>query len=569
MKIVIVGGVAGGATAAARLRRLDEQAEIIMLERSGYVSYANCGLPYYVGGEITDKRELTLQTPKSFYARFRIDVRVKNEVQSIDVQKKTVTVKRLEDDSVYEESFDKLILSPGANAVRPPIPGIGSKRIFTLRTVEDTMEIAEFTQSENPQSAVIVGGGFVGLEMAENLTAGGMQVTVVEKLPQVMAQLDYDMACSVHAYLKKKGVSLRLANGVSAFDEKEGGLSVVLENGERLDAELVILSVGVVPDTKLARDAGLKLGQNGSIAVNDSMQTSCPDIYAVGDAVEVTHFVTGRQTLIPLAGPANKQGRIAADNICGKDRRYHGSQGSSVLKLFDMTVAATGINEKTAKAAGIRYDKAVTFSASHATYYPGADNMTIKTLFDPDDGKILGAQIVGFQGVDKRIDVLATAIRSGMTAYDLTELELAYAPPFSSAKDPVNMAGFVIENLLDGVCGQYHWHDVAALPRDGSVILLDTRTPSEYEKKHIDGTVNIPLDELRERIGELDREKPVYVNCQSGLRSYIACRILSGNGFTCYNLSGGFRFYDIVVNDDSFDTQAMHPCGVKIGGEQP
>lgn len=569
MKIVIVGGVAGGATAAARLRRLDEQAEIIMLERSGYVSYANCGLPYYIGGEITDKRQLTLQTPKSFFARFRIDVRVKNEVMSIDAKNKTVTVKRLEDGSVYEESFDKLILSPGANAVKPPIPGIGHNRIFTLRTVEDTMRIAEFVQTEQPQKAVVVGGGFVGLEMAENLTARGIQVTVVEKLPQVMAQLDYDMACSVHAYLKKKGVGLRLANGVSAFEEKEEGLSVLLESGEELSADAVILSVGVVPDTRLAKDAGLKLGINGSIVVNESMQTSCPDIYAVGDAVEVTHFVTGNQTLVPLAGPANKQGRIAADNICGKESRYHGTQGSSVLKLFDMTVAATGVNEKTAQAAGVRYDKAVTFSASHATYYPGADNMTVKTIFDPDNGKILGAQIVGFQGVDKRVDVLAAVIRGGMTAYDLTELELAYAPPFSSAKDPVNMAGYVIENLLDGVCRQYHWNDVAALPRDGSVILLDTRTPSEYEQKHIDGTVNIPLDELRERIDELDKAKPVYVNCQSGLRSYVACRILSGNGFTCYNLSGGFRFYDIVTSDCSFDTQALYPCGVKIGGEKP
>lgn len=566
MKIVIVGGVAGGATAAARLRRLDEQAEIVILERSGYVSYANCGLPYYIGGEITDKRELTLQTPKSFFARFRIDVRVKNEVLSIDTQNKTVTVKRLEDESVYEEAYDKLILSPGANAVMPPVTGIGNRRIFTLRTVEDTMRITEFVQAEKPQRALIAGGGFVGLEMAENLTARGIQVTVVEKLPQVMAQLDYDMACSVHAYLKKKGVGLRLSNGVSSFEEKGEGLSVLLESGERLEADIVLLSVGVAPDTRLAKDAGLKLGQNGSIAVNESMQTSCPDIYAVGDAVEVTHFVTGEKTLVPLAGPANKQGRIAADNICGKESRYHGSQGSSVLKLFDMTVASTGISEKTARAAGISYDKAVTFSASHATYYPGADNMTIKTIFDPENGKILGAQIIGFQGVDKRIDVLAAAIRGGMTAYDLTELELAYAPPFSSAKDPVNMAGYVIENILDGVCGQYHWHDVAALPRDGSVTLLDTRTPSEYEKKHIEGTINIPLDELRDRIGELDQGKPVYVNCQSGLRSYIACRILSGHGFPCYNLSGGFRFYDIITGDDSFDTQAQHPCGVKIGG---
>lgn len=564
MKVVIIGGVAGGATAAARLRRLDESAEIVILERSGYVSYANCGLPYYIGGEITDEKELTLQTPQSFFARFRIDVRVKNEALSIDREKKTVTVKNLADGSVYEEAYDKLILTPGANAVKPDIPGIGSSRIFTLRTVEDTMRVKAYTENEKPENAVIVGGGFVGLEMAENLTNLGVKTTVVEKDRQVMGQLDYDMACSVQAYLKKKQVNLRLKSGVSSFEETDGGLLVTLDNGETLTASMAVMSIGVTPDTRLAGEAGLRLGLKGSIAVNDHMQTSDPDIYAAGDAVEISRFATGERTLVPLAGPANKQGRIAADNICGRDSRYHGAQGSSVLKLFDMTVAATGLSEKAAGNAGLSYDKAVTFSASHASYYPGASNMTIKTVFDKETGKILGAQIVGFDGVDKRIDVLATAIRAGMTGEGLTELELAYAPPFSSAKDPVNMAGYVIENVRSGLVRQYHWHDVENLPRDGSAILLDTRTPSEYERKHIEGTVNIPLDELRERIGELDNSKPVYVNCFSGLRSYVACRILSGYGFTCYNLSGGFRFYDIVMSDEGLDTRAKHPCGVEI-----
>ena len=565
MKVVIIGGVAGGATAAARLRRLDEQAEIIILERSGYVSYANCGLPYYIGGEITDEKQLTLQTPQSFFARFRIDVRVKNEALSIDREKKTVTVKNLADESVYEEAYDKLVLSPGANAVKPNIPGIGSGRVFTLRTVEAPMRIKAYTENEKPESAVIVGGGFVGLEMAENLPSLGVKTTVVEKDRQVMGQLDYDMACSVHAYLKKKQVNLCLNTGVSSLEETDGGLLVTLDNGEVLAASMAVISIGVVPDTHLAGEAGLKLGVKGSIAVNSRMQTSDPDIYAVGDAVETNHFITGEKALVPLAGPANKQGRIAADNICGRESYYHGAQGSSVLKLFDMTAAATGLSEKAAAAAGLSYDKVVTFSASHAAYYPGASNMTIKTVFDKESGKILGAQIVGFDGVDKRIDVIAAAIRAGMAGEDLEELELAYAPPFSSAKDPVNMAGYVIENVRHGLVRQYHWHDVKDLPRDGSAILLDTRTPSEYERKHIEGTVNISLDELRGRIGELDRSKPVYVNCFSGLRSYIACRILSGYGFTCYNLSGGFRFYDIVTSDEGFDSRPKHACGVEIG----
>ena len=563
MKVVIIGGVAGGATAAARLRRLDEQAEIIILERSGYISYANCGLPYYIGGEITDREALTLQTPASFWARFRIEVRVHNEVAAIHPERKNVTVRRLDDGVVYEEAYDKLILSPGAKPVRPALPGINDSRIFTLRNVEDTFAIHAFIEQNAPRRAVVAGGGFIGLEMAENLTQQGIETTIVERMEQVMAPLDSDMACSVHAYLREKGVNLRLGETVAGFTSNEAGLRVRLESGDSVSADFVILALGVAPDTALARAAGLALGVRGSIAVNDRMQTSDQDIYAVGDAVESVHFVSGEKTLAALAGPANKQGRIAADQICGRESRYHGVQGSSVLKLFDMTVAATGLNEAAARAAGIAFDKTVTFSASHATYYPGATNMTVKTLFSPETGRLFGAQIVGFEGVDKRIDVLAAAVRMGMTGEALTELELSYAPPYSSAKDPVNMAGYVIENVRSGLVRQYHWHDVEALPRDGSVILLDTRTPAEYGRGHIEGAVNLPLDELRERLPELERGKPIYVNCHSGLRSYLACRILMQNGFECYNLSGGYRFYQIVIHERE-DHRPAYPCGLPI-----
>lgn len=563
MKVVIIGGVAGGATAAARLRRLDEQAEIIILERSGYISYANCGLPYYIGGEITDREALTLQTPASFWARFRIEVRVHNEVTAIHPERKNVTVRRLDDGVVYEEAYDKLILSPGAKPVRPALPGINDSRIFTLRNVEDTFAIHAFIEQNAPRRAVVAGGGFIGLEMAENLTQQGIETTIVERMEQVMAPLDSDMACSVHAYLREKGVNLRLGETVAGFTSNEAGLRVRLESGDSVSADFVILALGVAPDTALARAAGLALGVRGSIAVNDRMQTSDQDIYAVGDAVESVHFVSGEKTLAALAGPANKQGRIAADQICGRESRYHGVQGSSVLKLFDMTVAATGLNEAAARAAGIAFDKTVTFSASHATYYPGATNMTVKTLFSPETGRLFGAQIVGFEGVDKRIDVLAAAVRMGMTGEALTELELSYAPPYSSAKGPVNMAGYVIENVRSGLVRQYHWHDVEALPRDGSVILLDTRTPAEYGRGHIEGAVNLPLDELRERLPELERGKPIYVNCHSGLRSYLACRILMQNGFECYNLSGGYRFYQIVIHERE-DHRPAYPCGLPI-----
>lgn len=564
MKVVIIGGVAGGATAAARLRRLDESAEIVILERSGYVSYANCGLPYYAGGVIKDKSVLTLKTPEDFYERFRVDVRVKNEVTAINTEKKTVTVRRLEDMSEYEESYDKLILSPGAKAVQLPLPGADSEKIMTLRTVEDVFRIREYLEENNPETAVVIGGGFIGLEAAENLMHYGVKTTLFQNSPHVMPNLDYDIASQVNSYLRSKGLDLRLNKSVNGFKEENGKITVTVENSESVTADLVIMAVGVIPETHLAENAGLKLGIRKAIVVNEHMETSVPDIYAVGDAVQIKNFVTGEDALISLAGPANKQGRIAADNICGIRSEYTGGQGSSVIKLFDMTVASTGINERAASDLGLEYDKAVTYSASHATYYPGATDMTIKTLFVPSTGKILGAQIVGFEGVDKRIDVMAAAIRGGMTSADLEELELSYAPPFSSAKDPVNMVGYVIENLRTGLVKQHHWHDVEKLIGDDSVILLDTRTVGEYRRGRIPGSVNIPLDSLRERLGELDKSKKIYVNCFSGLRSYIACRILTQNGFDCSNLSGGFRYYEYIAGDKAYDEEPTHPCGIKI-----
>ena len=562
MKVIIVGGVAGGASAAARIRRLDEQAEIIVFERSGYVSYANCGLPYYIGGVITDPAELTLQTPESFFSRFRIDVRVRHEVTDIDTAAKTVTVKKLDSGEVFTERYDKLLLSPGAKPTLPPLAGVEGERIFTLRTVEDTFRIREFVEKNAPKSAVLAGGGFIGLEMAENLRELGLDVTIVQRPRQVMAPLDADMAVQLHKALERHGVALRLGSSVEGFVHENGEVVTLLKDEEPLRSDMVILAIGVTPDSTLAKKAGLQLGQKGSIVVNDRMETSAPDVYAVGDAVEVRHFVTGKPSLISLAGPANKQGRIAADNICGGNSRFGGSQGSSVLKLFELTAAVTGINEKMAQAAGIDYEKVVLFPASHATYYPGAKTMTMKVLFERETLRLLGAQIVGYEGVDKRIDVLATAIRLGAKATDLTELDLAYAPPYSSAKDPVNMAGFMIENIATGKVKQFHWHDVPALPRDGSVQLLDTRTVWEYSRGHAEGFVNIPVDELRERLGELDKSKPVYIMCQSGLRSYISSRILTNLGFDCYNFSGGYGFYAMVTSDRMI-CQSSYPCGLE------
>ncbi len=561
MKVVIVGGVAGGATAAARIRRLDEQAEIIVFERSGYISYANCGLPYYIGGTIEDPADLTLQTPASFDARFRVDMRVLHEVTAIHPKRKTVSVKNLKTGEIFEEAYDKLILSPGAKPTQPRLPGVGMDKIFTLRTVEDTFRIKEYINKNHPKSAVLAGGGFISLEVAENLRELGMDVTIVQRPKQLMNPFDTDMAAFIHGEMRKHGVKLSLGYTVEGFEEKDGGVDVLLKDNAPLHADMVVLAIGVSPDTALAKEAGLELGVKGSIVVNDRMETSVPDIYAVGDAVQVKHFVTGQDTLISLAGPANKQGRIVADNICGGDSRYKGSQGSSVIKVFDMTAAATGLNEKAAKEAGLEADKVILSPMSHAGYYPGGKMMTMKVVFEKETYRLLGAQIVGYEGVDKRIDVLATAIRAGMNAVELKDLDLAYAPPYSSAKDPVNMVGFMIDNIANGVVKQWYLEEADTLPRDGSVTLLDTRTVWEYSRGHVDGFMNIPVDELRDRIGELDKNKPIYVICQSGLRSYIATRILAGNGFDCYNFAGGFRFYDIVKNDRHMIEQAT-ACGM-------
>ena len=561
MKVVIVGGVAGGATAAARLRRLDETAEIVVFERSGFVSYANCGLPYYIGGVIEDQEELTLQTPESFYERFRVQMKVRHEVTAIDRSAKTVTVRNLATGEVFQESYDKLLLAPGARPTQPALPGVGLDRLFTLRTVEDTLRIRRFVDTQHPKSVVLAGGGFIGLELAENLRERGLDVTIVQRPKQLMTPFDADMAALIHREVRAHGVRLALGHTVEGFAESEGGVQVLLKDEQPLQADMVILAIGVTPDSRLAAEAGLELGLKGSILVNDRMQTSDPDIYAVGDAVQVNHFVTGQPALIALADPANKQGRIAADNMAGGDSRYKGSQGSSVLKIFDLTTAATGLNETAARRAGLDVEAVILSPMNHAGYYPGGRVMTMKVLFERSTGKLLGAQIVGSDGVDKRIDVLATAIRAGMTAADLTELDLAYAPPYSSAKDPVNMAGYMMENLLTGKVKQFRLDELATLPRDGSVTLLDTRTTGEYSRGHADGFINLPLDELRDRLSELDPAKPVYVMCQSGLRSYLACRILTQHGFTCYNFAGGYRFYEAVTTDRCQSDQAF-ACGM-------
>ena len=561
MKVVIIGGVAGGATAAARLRRLNETAEIVVFERSGYVSYANCGLPYYIGGVIEDPEALTLQTPESFFARFRVDMRVRHEVTAIHPEKKTVSVKALETGEEFEERYDKLILSPGARPTQPRLPGVGIGKVFTLRTVEDTFRIKDYINAHHPKSAVLAGGGFISLELAENLRELGMEAAIVQRPKQLMTPFDPDMAAFIHGEARRHGIRLALGHTVEGFAERDGGVDVLLKDAAPLHADMVVLAIGVTPDTVLAKEAGLELGLKGSIVVNDRMETSVPDIYAVGDAVQVKHSVTGQDAVISLAGPANKQGRIAADNICGGDSRYLGSQGSSVIKVFDLTAASTGVNETNAKKAGLDVDTVILSPMSHAGYYPGGKLMTMKVVFETGTYRLLGAQIVGYEGVDKRIDVLATAIRAGLTAIQLKDLDLAYAPPYSSAKDPVNMAGFMVENLAGGVVKQFHLEDVNALPHDGSVTLLDARTPQEYEGGHIEGFRNIPVDELRDRLDEVERGKPVYVICQSGLRSYIACRILAGHGYEAYNFAGGFRFYDAVTNDRRLTEQST-ACGM-------
>ena len=537
-KVLIVGGVAGGASAAARLRRLDENAQIIMFERDEYISFANCGLPYYIGETIKNRGKLLVQTPEAMNARFQIDVRIQSEVIQVDTVNKKVKVKSKEK-GIYEESYDYLVLSPGAKALRPHIPGIDSKKILSLRNIPDTDRIKDLVNQEGIESAIVIGGGFIGVEMAENLRERGMEVALVEAAPHILAPFDSDMVVIAEKELTDNGVNLILGDGVKAFAEAGNQIEVVLNSDQKLKADMVILAIGVAPDTAFLKESGIELGPKGHILVDEKLKTNADGVYAVGDAIEVVDFITGQKTAIPLAGPANKQGRIVADNIAGLASTYKGTQGTSILKIFDLTAASTGANERTLNKVGIPYKAITVHPLSHASYYPGAVPMTLKLIFS-EEGKILGAQGIGYEGVDKRIDVIATVIRLGGTVEDLTELELAYAPPFSSAKDPVNMAGYVAQNVLAGRSHLVTWDEVEELDPNDS-ILLDVRSEMEYENGHIPGAINIPVDDLRERLSELDPEKEIIEYCAVGLRGYVADRILSQYGYKVKNVTGGYK----------------------------
>ncbi|MCE5198732.1 MAG: FAD-dependent oxidoreductase [Armatimonadota bacterium] len=545
LRIVIIGGVAGGASAAARARRLSEDAEIILIERGEHVSFANCGLPYHIGGTIADRDRLLVQTPAMLYANLRIDVRTQTEAVAIDRERKEVTVRNVVNGSEQSIPYDKLILSPGAEPVRPPIAGSDDPRVLTLRSMSDMDAIIKVLNERRPAHSVIVGGGYIGLEMAEALRQRNIGVTMVELLPQVMGPVDPEMAAPLHQQLALHGVDLRLETSVTGFKDAGDTLQAQLSTGESVDCGIAIMAVGVRPETKLAREAGLAIGERGGIAVDEHMRTNDPDIYAVGDAVEVTDFVGGFASLVPLAGPANRQGRIAADNALGRDPVYKKTQGTGICKVFDMAIGMTGMNEKSLKRAGIVYEKVYIHPASHASYYPGASPISLKLMFDPKDGKVLGAQAVGSDGVDKRIDVLAVAIRAGLTVFDLEDMELSYAPPYGSAKDPVNYAGFVAANVLRGDVGICHTEEMTN-PREDQLI-LDVRKPFEIATGTIPGAVHIPLDELRNRLGELPKEKEILAYCQVGLRGYLACRILSQKGFKCRNYTGGIKIYNAVT----------------------
>ncbi len=547
-KVVIVGGVAGGASAAARLRRLDEDAEIIMFERGEHISYANCGLPYYVGGIIRDRKKLLVQTPEAMRKRFNIDVRTMSEVIRILPEEKQIEVRDLVKGEVYKESYDYLVLSPGASPVVPDIPGADLKNVFTIRNVPDSDAIKAYIEARKPAHAAVIGGGFIGLEMVEVLTACGTKVALIEADTQVMRALDPEMAAVVHCYLRDQGIDLHLGDKLVAIKGSSGAEEIELASGKTLPAELVILGIGVRPEVWLAKEAGLAIGSTGGILVDEYLRTSDPFIYAVGDAIQVKDYVTGEDVLIPLAGPANRQGRIVADTIAGRPTPYRGSQGTAIVKIMDMVVAVTGSNEKTLKRLGVDYLACHTHPAPHATYYPGGTQMYMKLIFSPGDGKVMGAQIVGYEGVDKRIDVLATAIRAGMTVFDLQDLQLAYAPPFSSAKDPVNMIGYVAGNMLKGDVEMVHWHEVEERVAKGA-LLLDVRTKREVEEGAVTGALNIPVDSLRERIHELPKDREILVYCQVGLRSYIAYRILRHYGFTAKSVSGGYRTYQMIEKD--------------------
>ncbi|SHJ93031.1 CoA-disulfide reductase [Tepidibacter formicigenes] len=547
-KIVIVGGVAGGASTAARLRRLDENAKIIMFERGEYISFANCGLPYYIGETITERDALLVQTVEGMSKKFNMDIRNLSEVTKINKDKKTVTVKNLRTNETYEESYDYLVLSPGASPIKPPIPGIDkADNLFTLRNIPDTDAIKEFVDNKKPKKAVVVGGGFIGIEMAENLHDRGIEVTLVEMANQIMAPVDFEMASILHSHIKDKGVNLILEDGVKEFKNK--GRKILLSSGKEIEADMIILSIGVRPESNLAKDAGLELGERGTIKVDETLRTSDKNIYALGDAVEVTDYINKKPTMIPLAWPANRQGRLVADHINGRNVKYNGTMGTSIAKVFDMTVASTGNNEKTLKRLGIEYKAIHIHPGSHAGYYPGAFPIALKLIFDPKDGKIFGAQGVGYDGVDKRIDVIATAIKGGLTVFNLPDLELAYAPPYSSAKDPVNMAGYVASNIIEGLVDIVYWDEIDEIIKNGG-LLIDVRDEIERDMGYIKGSINIPLGELRSRLNEIPKDKEIYVTCQVGLRGYLAARILMQNGYKVKNLDGGYKTYSSVFGSD-------------------
>ncbi|MFW6238766.1 MAG: FAD-dependent oxidoreductase, partial [Halanaerobiales bacterium] len=547
-KVLIVGGVAGGASAAARLRRRDEDTEIIILEKGDYISFANCGLPYHIGEVIEERDRLLVQTPESMEARFDLEVRTGNEVVTIDRKKKEVEVFDHDNENSYRESYDYLILSPGAEPIIPPLPGLEENNVFALRNIPDMDKINDYIEKNKPQSAVVVGGGFIGLEMVENLQNRGIDVSLVEMMDQVMTSMDPEIAAFIHNHMRAQNVNLYLGTGLKKVEHTQGKSRVVLQNGNTIETEIIFLGLGVSPMTELAQKADLELGPTGAIKVNDYLQTSDENIYAIGDAIEVNHIVTGEKVHIPLAGPANKQGRIAADNICGDGKEYEGTQGTAIAKVFDLAVASTGAAEKSLREKDIDYKVSYTNSNNHAGYYPGAASMFIKLLFTPDEGQVLGAQIVGRKGVDKQIDMLAAAVRKEMNIYDLQEMEMAYAPPFGSAKSPVNMAGFTAENIVRNLVDTVHWHEINEL--DANTVLLDVREKVETRLGRIEGSVNIPLNQLRDRTGELDRDKEIVVYCAVGLRGYIAARILKQKGFKhIKNLSGGYKLYSAVQDD--------------------
>ncbi len=559
MKVIIIGGVAGGASCAARLRRLNENAEIIIYEKTNYISYANCGLPYYIGDVIKEESSLTLSTPSSLKKRFNIDVFVNHEVLKIDVLKKQVIVKDLINNTEIVNSYDKLVIATGAKAIKPNFY-LENERVFTLKTVEDTLKIKEFIKNNKVNSALVIGGGFIGLEMSENLKKLGLDVTLIEGKDHVLSNIDSDMASFVHNNLIKNDIKLHLNTHVDKLVRVYDKIQVILKDKTLKEFDIVICSIGVKPENLLGKDIGLELGINNLIKVNEHMETSIKDIYAVGDVVEVKNLITNNNSQISLAGPANKQGRIAADNICAIKSTYKGSLASSILKVFDLSVATIGINEEICKRLNINYEKIIFTSSSHATYYPGSKSLTTKIIYNKDNLDILGGQIVGYDSVDKRIDVLATAIFAKLKATFLKDLDLSYAPPYSTAKDPINMAGFIIENIEQNLVKQFYYEDINSLRKE-DVILLDTRTKIEYERGHADGFMHIPLDELRNRLTELDVNKPIYVMCQSGLRSYIATRILCQNGFDAYNFAGGYLLYSSIEKSKCL-TKEICNCGI-------